>query len=149
MSINQLSTELDENIIRRLGVAELNVLSKSSKYYRPLTEPFLYKDFTFPVESHYRIMNLFLTILGRQGLAKLIWTFTLTNEPSKRPITTVNDAYHTAFWDSIPAAKDVIGTFVKGQSLELALRWFGRIYTGLTSLAHWLLLYVWLRILST
>jgi hypothetical protein len=66
-------------------------------------------------------------------LARYIHKFTLTNEESPNAIVTVTDAYRTAFWDSIPLAKETIGAIAKGQDGEFALRWFGRIYTGRSS----------------
>jgi hypothetical protein len=120
--MDALSNEIDENIIQRLGLAELNALSKSSKYYRALTEPFIYKELVFHTDNHYKVMQLFLTILGRQNLARYIHKFTLTNEESPNAIATVTDAYHTAFWDSILLAKETIGTIAKGQDEEFALR---------------------------
>jgi hypothetical protein len=45
--MDSLSTELDDNIVHRLGIADLNALSRTSKYYAAITEPFLYQDLTF------------------------------------------------------------------------------------------------------
>lgn len=69
MSLEVLPTEVDENIIRRLSKPELDSLSRTSRYYRNLTEPFLYKDLTFSTHHDHKIKRLFLTILERKELA--------------------------------------------------------------------------------
>jgi hypothetical protein len=80
ISLNKLSTELDENIVRRLARPELDALSRTSKYYRSLTEPYLYRNLVFSKHQAYEIQCLFLTILGRNELAKHIRSFTFTKD---------------------------------------------------------------------
>jgi hypothetical protein len=75
MSLNKLSTELDENIVRRLARPELDALSRTSRYYSSLTEPYLYRNLVFSKYQAYEIQRLFLTILGRNELAKHIRSF--------------------------------------------------------------------------
>jgi len=52
MPMNKLSTELDAKIASFLDseASSLSALSKVSKYYRPVAEPFLYREIVLGVD---------------------------------------------------------------------------------------------------
>ncbi|KAF2651245.1 hypothetical protein K491DRAFT_682343 [Lophiostoma macrostomum CBS 122681] len=85
MAIQALSTELDTCIIELL-VADrqaLTALCLVSRYYREISEPFLYRDITFGTSDDVGIKLLFLTLLQRKELAGHISTFTLVPSESR------------------------------------------------------------------
>jgi hypothetical protein len=90
MSLASLSTELDEPIIRQLPQSDLHSISLTSKYYRALAEPHLYKDIRMCVQDNSGILWFFLTLLDRKELVQHIQTFTLA---SKDEVKMVNDDY--------------------------------------------------------
>ena len=67
----QLSTELDANIASHLArdLQSLSALSKASKYYRSVAEPFLYKDVKFHDMESWHLWCLLRTIIDRNGVA--------------------------------------------------------------------------------
>jgi hypothetical protein len=77
--MESLSTEIDEHIIRLLPQAALNSMSRVSKGYNALTEPYLYRDIVFSVEQELDIFRLFFTILKRNDLAIYIHSVTLND----------------------------------------------------------------------
>ncbi|KAF2254714.1 hypothetical protein BU26DRAFT_514575 [Trematosphaeria pertusa] len=78
--MDKLSTELDANIAECLsGDAQaLSALSRVSKYYKAVAEPFLYEEIAIADSRHSAIKSLLLTLLNRNGLALRIKSFSLT-----------------------------------------------------------------------
>jgi hypothetical protein len=105
-------------------------MSKISKYYRDLVEPFLYMNLTFGADHHVRITTLFLTIIERPSLAEYIRSFTLTRQTSPPPSRGVTNTYYLRFWKSITAVRELIEDVGDGLNKELVLHWFGHIYVG-------------------
>jgi hypothetical protein len=77
MSLAALSTELDEHIVHQLRQSDLHSISLTSKYYRALAEPQLYKEIRLCIQDNSGILWLFLILLDRKELAQHIQTFTL------------------------------------------------------------------------
>jgi hypothetical protein len=69
MSMFSLSTELEENILRQLAQPELDSISRTSKYYRTLAEPFLYKSLKISEDQEYSLACLLVICLRRKELA--------------------------------------------------------------------------------
>lgn len=74
MSFAKLSTELDSKIAGfYLGDTQaLSALSKVSKYYRAITEPFLYAEIKTSIYDRYRMQDLLFTVMDREDLALYI-----------------------------------------------------------------------------
>jgi hypothetical protein len=89
MSLKSLPTELDIKIIEALCPTNarkaLSALSRTSKYYRKLVEPMLYRDLTFQVVDNIQIKRLFLTLLVREDLPQHIRSLTLSDSPLVNP----------------------------------------------------------------
>jgi hypothetical protein len=74
MLFSALSTELDVKILELLhdDRQALSAMSKTSKYYRTITEPILYRDILFPEVTVSKIKRLLMTLLDRSELAGYI-----------------------------------------------------------------------------
>ncbi|KAF1842265.1 uncharacterized protein K460DRAFT_409681 [Cucurbitaria berberidis CBS 394.84] len=77
MSLSTIPPELGGEIARFMDHDALNNLSKVSKYYRSIAEPFLYRNLEFRGRQDTNIRWLFLTIVSRPGLAAHIRSFKL------------------------------------------------------------------------
>jgi hypothetical protein len=82
MSMGKLSTELDDIIIQHLAPPELAAISRTSKYYHALAEPYLYKDLV--LLSNVDVMRLMLTVLKRRNLCQYIRSITLVTDRWKK-----------------------------------------------------------------
>jgi hypothetical protein len=82
MSMGRLSTELDDIIIQQLAQPELAAISRTSKYYHALAEPYLYKDLV--LLSNVDFMRLMLTVLKRRNLCQYIRSITLVTDRWKK-----------------------------------------------------------------
>jgi hypothetical protein len=89
MSLKSLPTELDIKIVEALCPTNdrkaLSALSRTSKYYRKLVEPMLYRDLTLRAVDNIQIKRLFLTLLVREDLPLHIRSFTLSDSPLVNP----------------------------------------------------------------
>ena len=130
MSMDAISTEVDELIIESLRSEDVSAMSKVNKYYRGLAEKRLYRNLTFHTDCYYRINRLFLTVVDRPDIAKLIRSFMLTRKPSSHPISPVTDADRWAFWNEVTAVKALLEKMVKGRGPDILIRWLSRIYAG-------------------
>lgn len=74
MSISGIPTELDKHILSYLQHDSLNAISKVSKYYRGIAEPYLYRNLKFDGQKDSRIRWLVLTLVARPDVAKNVKT---------------------------------------------------------------------------
>ena len=128
--MDRLSTELDEKIIQYLVGKEASALSMTSKYYRPLAERQLYRVLTFSTKECADLMLLLETLLDRQGLARHVRSFTLTDAGIPNTITELGDAFLLRLRTKFDACKQIIDGAVTPSSRELATRWLGLIFRG-------------------
>jgi hypothetical protein len=77
MSFAVLSTEMDTRIISFLDHRPLDNMSRTYKYYRQITEPFLYRHLDFEGLDHTAIMQLSVVLTNRRDLASYIKSFKL------------------------------------------------------------------------
>jgi hypothetical protein len=132
MSLNKLSTKLDEDIVQRLARPGLDALSRTSKYYRSLMEPYLYKDLVFSKHQAYEIQCLFLTILGRNELAKHIRSFTMTKDEVDMRARSFGKAFYSEMMGHTSVVMQLIQTITEPLAdAQFAMRWFSRIFSGL------------------
>lgn len=96
MSFTALSTELDTKIIEYMQPdrSALEAMSRVSKYYRGIAEPFLYRDLTFRAVHEIQIKRLLLTLLDRPELALFIRSFTLSDHLTY-------DSFDTGFYKAL------------------------------------------------
>jgi hypothetical protein len=132
MSMESLSTEMDENIIQRLPKSALNNFSKTSRYYRSLAEPHLYRNLVLSNRQPQEILRLFFTILRRNGLATHIRSFRLTCDDAGvrvLPLEIIDE-----LMEKTSEIKEIIKRVAAplGDS-RLILEWFGSIYQENTS----------------
>jgi hypothetical protein len=108
MSIATLSTELDTKITTHLQghLDALETMSRVSKYYRGLAEPFLYRDLAFRVVDEVRIKCLLMTLLDRPALAEYIRTFAIAGW-ILRPSYGINPSY----WKTLNALASRLWTY--------------------------------------
>jgi hypothetical protein len=89
MYLESLPTELDIKITEALCPTidrqALGALSRTSKYYRKLVEPMLYRGLTLRAVDSIQIKRLFLTLLVREDLSQHIRSFTLFDSPLVNP----------------------------------------------------------------
>ena len=127
---NDLPPELHHNIYERLPRKKLLEMLGMSRRYRDIAEKVLYKELVFDRDHYSRIGRLFLTVVGRPKLAKLIRSLTITYEPGHRVDSLANDAYYKRFWNNITTVRDTIENLSKEMDNEFMLRWFGSVYAG-------------------
>lgn len=72
MSFDALPTELDNHILLYLDHDGLNAMSQTSKTYRTITEPFLYRNLELKAGNHVSIRWLVITLLCRPEVAAYI-----------------------------------------------------------------------------
>lgn len=84
MSLDKLSTELNAKITTYLvgDIKSLSALSKTSKYYRTVAEPHLYKEVAFNNQETWQIWCLLRTIIDRGNVALYIKSLAL-KDPSR------------------------------------------------------------------
>jgi len=128
--MDALSTEIDDNIIRRLPRAALSFISKTSKYYRSLAEPHLYRDLIFSVHQHISIMRLFLTLTIRPELAPCIRSFVLTEDEHREAGFRFDDAFLAEIWAKVPFFQSIINKIAEGQEASFAMRWLSVLLKG-------------------
>jgi hypothetical protein len=127
-----LSTEMDENIIQRLPKSALNNLSKTSRYYRSLAEPHLYRNLVLSNQQPQKILRLFFTILRRNGLATHIRNFRLTRDDAGTQVLPLE------ITDELMGKTSEIKEIIKRVAAPLGdprliLEWFGSICQENTS----------------
>lgn len=59
----------------------MSALSKSSRYYRSVTEPYLYQDTTLREKDENQLWRLFFTLLSRQPLVQHILRIAVAPSP--------------------------------------------------------------------
>lgn len=79
MSLDTLPTELHDQVLTYLDHDALNTMSLTSKAYRGITEPFLYRHIVLKAEKLVSIRWLVVTILYRPDLAAHIKTIMFDN----------------------------------------------------------------------
>ena len=122
--MNRLSTEIDENIAKRLDKKDLSALLKTSRYHRTIAEPYLYGELTFSDQQHASISLLFNTILDRRELAGRIRSFTLTDKDHTNTFPSTHSL--TSLWPRLAEVKLLLEEFVPlslSSSRLLAKRW--------------------------
>jgi hypothetical protein len=72
MSFDALPTELDNQILLCLDHDGLDAMSQTSKTYRTITEPFLYRNLELKTGNHVSIRWLVVTLLCRPEVAAFI-----------------------------------------------------------------------------
>jgi len=128
--MDRLSTELDEKIIQHLVGKEASALSMTSKYYRSLAEPQLYRELTFSTKQYIDLMLLFETLVDRQDLARHIRSFVLTNTGVSDTTPGFDDMFFLRLWKKVDTFKQIIDQAIPPDFKELATRWLGRIFSG-------------------
>ncbi|KAI4678360.1 hypothetical protein J4E81_010727 [Alternaria sp. BMP 2799] len=128
--MDRLSTELDEKIIQQLVGKEASALSMTSKYYRSLAEPQLYRELDFSTKQYTSIMLLFDTLVDRQDLARHIRSFVLTNTGVSDTTPGFDDMFFLRLSNKFDAFKQIIDQAVPPESRELATRWRKRVFVG-------------------
>ncbi|CAN9481906.1 unnamed protein product [Alternaria alternata] len=126
--MNRLSTEIDENIAKRLDKKDLSALLKTSRYHRTIAEPYLYGELTFSDQQHARISLLFNTIFDHRELAGRIRSFTLTDKEHTNTFPSTHSS--TSLWPKLAEVKLLLEEFVplsssssSSSSRLLAKRW--------------------------
>jgi hypothetical protein len=123
--MQSLSTELDEMILGYLDPLALSALSMTSKYYRRIAEPHLYKNLVFYVEDAYGVFNLLFNLVNRQELAQHIQSFTLLDDPDyhDKQIRGVGEAFHWTLRKFGKKISRLIEDLCVDESFAFALRW--------------------------
>ena len=105
-------------------------LSLTSKYYRALCEPHLYRELTFSRRNSYLINCLFLTILSRPELALHIQSVVL-NDGEEGDQGFDSSTYEWLLDQVINVRELVRKVAAPLQDVEFTLQWFGEMYQGL------------------
>jgi hypothetical protein len=130
MSIFALSTELDENILRRLAQPELDSVSRTSKYYRTLAEPLLYEDLVFSEGQESSLACLLVTCLRRKELAKHIRLFSCKVRKRYPQDSLWDERLIKEMLDNIEAVKGIVHKIAAPlRRRQLELEWMGSIYS--------------------
>lgn len=147
MSLSRLSTEIDESAVSFLPSSALSNLSKTSKYYRALAEPHLYRDLHFSIHESLNVFRLFLTILKRSDLAAHIrssWLSTghrdaiedtrvsTSTEDTDNDEQKSSQAFTTGICNAVLEMMTPIGELVKKLATPMnnpgfTLKWYGSI----------------------
>jgi hypothetical protein len=130
-AMESLPTEIDEHIIRLLPQAALNSMSRVSKGYHALTEPYLYRNIVFSVKQELDIFRLFFTILKRNDLAKYIHSVSLTDYEIDLTTQEFHESFFDKLLDTTAEVKDLIKKVTASQKDSgFTIQWFGSIYHG-------------------
>jgi hypothetical protein len=113
-----ISTELDENIIGHLPQAAFNSVSKVSRYYRKLAEPYLYRDLVFSIHQHISISELLTAILDRRELSLHTRSLTLTNADHVESEMEISDESRASYLKYIDKSKIIFSEIKAGSSLR-------------------------------
>jgi hypothetical protein len=127
--MESLSTGIDENIIRRLPQGALNSMSRVSKGYHALTEPYLYRDVVLSYKQPLYTFQLFFTILKRKDLVKYITSFTLTSDNIDHTTQTFHQSFFEELLDAAMEVKDLlkkVATLLDDK--QHVLEWYASIY---------------------
>jgi hypothetical protein len=136
--MESLSTEIDEHIIRLLPQAALNSMSRVSKGYNALTEPYLYRDIVFSVEQELDIFRLFFTILKRNDLAIYIHSVTLNDNEIDLTTQEFHEPFFEKLMDAVADVKDLIKKVTASQNEGIfTIQWFGSIYNELCGFSYY------------
>jgi hypothetical protein len=136
--MESLSTEIDEMVLGYLPTPSLNTLSMTSKYYRTISEPHLYKNIVFASGDTYGIFNLLFSLLNRRELAQHIRSFTLLKEDLDDdesdadidPKCSVGEALHSDVWMFVPKINELIDELCVDETFAFAMRWLGNVIEG-------------------
>ncbi|KAI4924879.1 uncharacterized protein J4E92_006915 [Alternaria infectoria] len=128
--MDRLSTELDEKIIQQLVGREASGLSMTSKYYRSLAEPQLYRELTFSTKQCMDLMLLLETLVDRQDLAKHIHSFTITWNGAQELTSAFDAVFLPRFRSKIDEYERVIREVIPSSSRRRATRWLDQMYLG-------------------
>jgi hypothetical protein len=110
-------------------------LSKVSKHYRALAEPYLYKNIVLKQYDEHGLMRLFFTLLARKDLALHILSLTLVPSPRMQLSTEQENENLADLWKYTNAAQEVLtGLMFLAQesstSLKSQLWWLRTILSG-------------------
>ncbi|KAI4637025.1 hypothetical protein J4E93_010691 [Alternaria ventricosa] len=128
--MDRLSTELDEKIIQHLVGKEASALSMTSKYYRSLAEPQLYRELNFSTKQCIDLMLLFDTLVDRQDLAKHIHSFTITTNGIPQFTLAFDAVFFSRFQSKINEYERVIREVIPSSSRSRARQWLDRMHLG-------------------
>jgi hypothetical protein len=90
MPLQALPTELDVMIIDNLNQQDLSYMSQTSKYYRRISEPLLYRGIRFGTGQHHRIKQLLVTLVSREDLRKCTEYYDLVHADDHEQIMPYN-----------------------------------------------------------
>ncbi|PSN72685.1 hypothetical protein BS50DRAFT_671749 [Corynespora cassiicola Philippines] len=118
MGLADLPTELDKHIISYMMKSDLNIMSRVNRYYRQISEPFLYRNIHVCINPTNQVISLLRVITERKELASYIetlvpkgsrlWLDRFTPNPQVRGIKTEIMALIHAIGDSCLEANDKI-----------------------------------------
>jgi hypothetical protein len=127
--MESLSTEIDEKIIRRLPQGALNTMSRVSKGYHALTEPYLYRDVVLSDKQSLDTFRLLFTILKRKDLVKYIISFTLTSDNIDHTTQTFHQSFFEELLDTATEVKDLLKEVAAPlDNKQHLVEWYGTIY---------------------
>jgi hypothetical protein len=106
--MESLSTEIDEHIIQLLPQAALNSMSRVSRGYHTLTEPYLYRNIVFSVEQELDIFRLLFTILKRNDLATHIHSVLLIDYEIDLTTQEFHESFFEKLLDTMAEVKDLM-----------------------------------------
>ena len=77
ISLSRLPTELDEHILEHCDQLSLSRISRTSTYYRRITEPFLYRDIKLNMLNPTAVESLCLNLVNRKPRAQHVQSLSL------------------------------------------------------------------------
>jgi hypothetical protein len=126
MSFAALPTELDTRIISFMDHCSLDNMSRSSKYYRQITEPFLYRHLDFTDAKNGSIKRLGLALLARRPLARYITSFACNHDRygNVDPDLAKDEGFSSQMLNRLPVVQKLIGELLgPGASAADQLGW--------------------------
>lgn len=132
MPFDALPTELDNHIFGLLDHSDLNVVSLTSKMYRKIAEPFLYRDLALKSGNHVSIRWLVVTLLQSPDLAKHIRSvdYAQTTQKAGDNDTHVHLGHPSVLLEQLSGSFRSVMTTLLGSGPDLAplrVRWMGAV----------------------
>ncbi|KAH6282072.1 hypothetical protein HBI40_011280 [Parastagonospora nodorum] len=114
MSLSKLSAEFDAHVCRCFvgDTSALSAFSKSSRYYRSVAEPYLYRDITLFKKDEHQIWRLFFTLLSCQPLTQHILRIAVAPSPDVEQIQEQDHNNKSDLWTCMSLINEVLTAVV-------------------------------------
>ncbi|KAF2867433.1 hypothetical protein BDV95DRAFT_179750 [Massariosphaeria phaeospora] len=120
--------DYEEYSSRPSGSPDLWALTLSSREFKRLAEPLLYRHLYFDGKPIKQAKRLLLTLVARRDLVQCPISLTWVQRDSNKPSTKQFTGLERDFWEGLLVLKDMIQEKISRASLDLKHLWFRDLY---------------------